>query len=167
MTGLVLFDLDLDPTNLARPIDNLQRYVQDNIHGYPIYSSAVSVDSIYKDTDPQLIKTTEPVDYGNLLNVFYLNDILMARKAIASDPERYANSVALESGQENSIIRCAVKVGFIRKYHPYSSCPVFLSIVPGEATGTMPPNAKIIQKVGDVDTSGNFLFQFHTPYLNF
>lgn len=166
MSGLVLFDLDFDPQNIDRTVDNLQRYVQDNIHGYPIYTSAISVDSIYKDAEPQLIKTTEPINYGDLLNIFYLEDSLRARKALASDPERYCNSVGLESGSNNSIIRCAVRVGFVRKYHPYSSSPAYLSTVPGAVTGTIPPNGKICQQVGSFDSAGNFLFNFHTPFLN-
>lgn len=165
MSGLALFDLDFDPQNLPQTVDNLQRYVQDNTHGYPIYSSAISVDSLYRDSEPQLIELIEPVDYGNLLNIFYRGEAIMARKATASDPERYCNSVALESGAERSIIKCAVRVGFVRKFFPFLSAPVFLSTSLGQFTNTISPSGKIVQKVGDTDTSGNFLFQFHTPFL--
>lgn len=173
MNIISMFDVGMpleehsDPTlnSFSRGIGNTVRYLQDNIHGYPIYSADVAVLNVYEDAQPQKIQLIEPARAGTLLNIHAPEagrQELLARIATNADPLRYANSIALSAGASGSIIYCAVKIGIVYNLGGAAG-PRFLGA--NGAISTTLGNGKIGQKVGDMDAAGNFMFYFHTPFL--
>lgn len=162
----IMFNLDLPEGDIPEPIRNVIRYLQDNTNGFP---SGITAENIYQDTDPQLIQAIEDISAGDLLNVYTSNSQeILVRKATASDPERYCNSVALSNMDSSSLVLCATRVasfsgnvGGIQ----LAAGPIYLSPNLGQGSNSIPIGSAIHQLVGYVDPVGNFLFYFHTPFL--
>lgn len=167
-TGMVLQE-NQDPVtdNLQSGIANLIKYSQDNVNGFPVYSSEIQVASVYADLEPQKVKLSENVSLGDLLNVYVPdpnNPAVMARKASAGDPKLFANSAALAAGVAGSMIECAVKVCIVAGTS-IPRGPLFLAYTPGKSSPSMfSASHKIVQKVGESDGS-SFMFYFHSPFL--
>lgn len=155
---------DPDILNIFEGLSNVIRYSQDIAHGYPIYSTNTTVDSLYRDVDPQLIIAEGPIKYGDLLNIYHIDGQVKARLATASDPEKYANSVALSAASQNQLVRCAVRSAYVQKIFPFNG-PAFLSMSPGLLSPSIPPDGAIAQKIGDTDSAGKLWFYFHSPFL--
>lgn len=167
MNNLALFDFGVaDEDDTFQGLINLQRYVQDNLLGFPAVSSEAPVDSVYKDTQPQQIEAIEIINIGMPLNVFYDGDAFRVRKASAIDPEKFCNSFSLSAANApGDLISCAVKIA-VRKASGLFAGPVFLGETPGTMSNQIPfSNAAIVQKIGDVDTAGNFFFSYGSPFL--
>lgn len=171
MQNIFMFDLGMDlaspePDNILNGLVANTVYTQDNTTGYPIYFSDVDVGRVYKDTNPVWVEATEFIEYGDLVNVYVLSEQdpkIKARKAVCTDIDKFANSVALRV--EGTKVLCAVKVANVR-VNVTDPGPVFLSNVPGKISASiLHPGSQLVQKVGDTDSNGNFLFTFHTPAL--
>lgn len=169
MSNLFLFSTEMAQINSDDPeiseLDSGLRAafvaIQDIATGFPVYSGATGADKLYKDTHPKEIVAAEPINYGQLLNVYFDGDTPKVRLATATDKDRFANSIALSQAGTNSLVTCAVRTAALPIIGQGAA---FLSAIPGALTNTVPQNAEILQKVGDYTTE-HFQFYFHTPAL--
>lgn len=151
------FMFDLDPS--GDPLFHLARYVQDTVQGFPILGGTANLS---KDFLPQLVSASEPIRYGQLLNIYEDSNRLLARLATSDEPLRYCNSIALSSS--DSAIFCAIRVARIAGIsHPRG--PLFLGQSPGESTDSINLSTQISQCVGYSDGKGSMMFYYHTPYF--
>ena len=166
---LTIFDLGLNPPrensqeleNVHSGINHLAKYAQDNRTGVPLTPEKIT--QLYEDLKPQKITATETLLPGDLVNLFFdENQILAARKASSTQEELYCNGIALRVATAGSLAIISVGSAYLPGVFPEGS--IWLGAVFGKHSYKIKdmPSAKITQCLGFSDSTGLY-FNFNSP----
>lgn len=144
-------------------IDDFVAAFQSSVNGFPVYNADQQVQQVYGANYPQRIRASGNISIGQLVNIYFAADnTLRARLASSSEPQYYANGIALTPTNADGTFLCGVETAYCTRY-PGISGVLFLGITPGSVTNTL-GQGKIVQKVGYATSQGIY-FQYNTPAL--
>ena len=146
--------------NLSKGLEALGIYAQDSLTGIP--QAPDQVEALYENIPEIRVRTLEALAIGDLVNIYFQDQEVVARKASSLSLETYANGIAKEAKLAGELILIGVKTSYVPLANSTGS--IWLSATSGQISHSIKDSnsAKIVQCVGFADATGIY-FNFTSP----
>ena len=169
LTGQVRSELlrdDFTQRDIHDAYISLAEYSVTNTSGVPTYAGIGDASQVYQVSKPRKVRAVENIPRGAAVNLHYVNEELVARRATNSLLVRYCNAISLTAGVANSLISFQENTGYLAVAAQTVKLPaqshIFLGANFGEFS-TIGAGRELIQLCGFTDAVGDFFYSYFPP----